>query len=252
MNMVIGEGVIFNRFIDYSFQSKYFIIAGGVNESTINDEAAILEEESSVAAALSDYTDATFLYFSSCSILDPDVQHTQYVRHKLRMEKLIQKTATNYFIFRLPQILGLSDTKKSLVSNFVDAIINHKKFEVWQNAKRNLIDIDDVHEIVSEILRRNIFNNRIVNIASPRQTAVLQLVRDIEDLTGCAANYALVNKGSEYCIDISDIQPILVDLKLDFGKNYVLSSLRKYFQHLICDPNRFPIIVPTHNVVQEI
>lgn len=252
MNMIIGEGVIFNRFIDYSLQSKYFIIAGTVNESTINDEATILEEESSIAAALTDHADSIIVYFSSCSILDPSVQHTQYVIHKLRMEKLIQKSAKHYCIFRLPQILGLSDTKTSLVGSFVNANLNREKIEVWQNAKRNLIDIDDIHEVVSEILRRNILVNKVINIASPQQTDVLQLVSDIEDFTGFAADYILVDKGSQYHIDISDIQPIFVDLKLDFDRNYVPRSLRKYYQHLISDPKRLSIIVPTYNEEQGI
>ena len=83
MNMIIGEGVIFNRFIDYSLQSKYFIIAGTVNESTINDEAKILEEESSIAAALTEHADSTIVYFSSCSILDPDVQPAVVELHEI-------------------------------------------------------------------------------------------------------------------------------------------------------------------------
>jgi polyisoprenyl-phosphate glycosyltransferase len=238
MNMIIGEGVIFNRFIDYSLQSKYFIIAGAVNESTINDEAKIFEEESSIATALTEHADSTIIYFSSCRILDSDVQQTQYVRHKLRMEKLIQRSATHYFIFRLPQVMGLSDAKNGFISYFVNAVVNHEKLEI--------------HEIVNEILRQDILINKIINIASPRQTDILQLVRDIEAFTGCTADCKLVNKGSEYHIDISDIQSILVDLKLDFGKNYLRSSLRKYFQHLISAPKRLSIIVPTYNEEQGI
>jgi glycosyltransferase involved in cell wall biosynthesis len=247
MNMIIGEGVIFNRFIDYSLQSKYFIIAGTVNDPLISDEALILQEEAVIAAALSDHNDLTIIYFSSCSLLDPSVQHTQYVRHKIRMEKLIQKSAPHYYIFRLPEIIGLSETTSNMVGSYVDAIINHQKIEIWQNARRNLIDIDDVHEVVSEILRRKIFHNKIINIASPQQTDLLHLVQDIEDFIGCVANYILVGKGSEYHIDISDIQSILFELKLDFDKNYVSRSLRKYFQHLRSTPKRLSIIVPTYN-----
>lgn len=252
MNMIIGEGIIFNRFIDYSLQSKYFIIAGTINDSLIKDEAIILQEEAVIAAALSDHNDLIILYFSSCSIIDPSVQHTQYVRHKIRMEKLIQKSAPHYYIFRLPQILGLSETTSNLVGSFVNAIINHQKIEIWQNARRNLIDIDDVHEVVSEILRRNILRNKIINIASPQQTDVLRLVQDIEEFTECAADYILVDKGSEYHIDISDIQSILFDLNLNFDQNYVSQSLRKYFQHLKSTPKRLSIIVPTYNEEQGI
>lgn len=252
INMIIGDGIIFNRFIDYSLQSKFFIIAGNVNEFAIGDEKTILEEELSIAAVLSGHADLTIVYFSSCSILDPSVQHTQYVQHKIRMEKLIQESSKHYFIFRLPQILGLSEIKSGLVGRLINAISNHENIEVLQNAKVNLIDIDDVHEVVSEILKRNILINKIINIASPQQTDFLHLVRDIEDFTGCAADHTLVPKGLEYQIDISDIKPIFNDLKLDFGKNYVSRSIRKYFQHLRGAPKRLSIIVPTYNEEQGI
>ena len=66
MAMVIGKGVIANRFVDYSLQSKYLIFAGNVNDSAIKDENTIQEEEVAVRTALSEYLDTTFVYFSSC------------------------------------------------------------------------------------------------------------------------------------------------------------------------------------------
>lgn len=247
MSMVIGNGVIANRFIDYSFQSEYLIFAGNVHDSVIRDENAIQEEEMAVRAALSGHPDATFIYFSSCSIHDPDLGCAPYVQHKLRLEKLIQNSAKRFLIFRLPQVLGLSNAKSSLVNYLVDAIYTQKPFELWQNAQKNLIDIDDVHEIVGEVLKRKTFLNKIINIASTHQTSVLQLVGDIEDFIGLSANYLLVRKGTNYDLDVSEIKPILSDLNIDFGENYVRTALNKYFGHLITSPKHLSVIVPTYN-----
>ena len=115
MDHVTGKGIIASRFIDYSFQSQFLIFAGCINDSTIQDEQVIQAEEASVRIALSSSVDATFIYFSSCSIQDSEVAHTPYVQHKARMEKLIQDSACKYLIIRLPQVLGLTDTKSSLV-----------------------------------------------------------------------------------------------------------------------------------------
>ena len=245
--MVIGKGVIANRFVDYSLQSKYLIFAGNVNDSAIKDENTIQEEEVAVRTALSEYLDTTFVYFSSCSILDPDVRHTPYVQHKVRMEKLIQDSAKSFLIFRLPQVMGLSDTKSSLVNYLVDAISNQKPFELWQNAKKNVIDIDDVHEIISEVLKRNICSNKIINVASTHQITVLELVRHIEDFTGHAANYVLLSRGASFEIDVAEIMPILNDSKVDFGEDYIKTSLNKYFSHLMHHPKLLSVIVPTYN-----
>ena len=247
MSMVIGSGVIANRFIDYSLQSKYLIFAGSVNDSAIQDENIIFEEEIAVLDALSKHSGAIFVYFSSCSTLDPDVAHTPYVQHKVRMEKLIQDSAKKFLIFRLPQILGLSDAKSSLVNYLVDAISNQKPFELWQNVQKNLIDIDDVHEIVGEVLRRQICLNKITNIASTRQTSVLELVRNIESFVGRSANYVLASKGTSYDIDVSEIKLILSELNIDFDRGYISTSLNKYFGYLIAPPKLLSVIVPTYN-----
>lgn len=247
MSMVIGNGVIANRFIDYSLQSKYLVFAGSVNDSAIQNENTIQEEEVAVRDALSKHLDTTFVYFSSCSILDKDVGYTLYVQHKVRMEKLIQDTAKSFLIFRLPQVLGLADAKSSLVNYLVEVISNQKPFELWQNAQKNLIDIDDVYEIVGEVLRRKVCSNKIINVASTHQTSVLHLVRDIEVFIGLSANYVLVNKGTNYDLDVSEIRPILNDLNIDFGEGYIRTALNKYFSHLIQRPKLLSVIVPTYN-----
>lgn len=247
MSMVIGHGVIANRFSDYSLQSRYLIFAGSVNDSAINDVNAINDEESAVRGALLACSDATFVYFSSCSILDSDMSHTPYVQHKVRMENLIRRSGKQFLIIRLPQVLGLSDEKSSLVNFLVDAIVNQNSFELWRNAQKNLIDIDDVHEIVDEILKRKICLNTAINVASARQTSVLDLVNEIEDFIGFSASYVLVEKGNSHILDVSEIQPILSDLKINFDGDYIRLSLNKYFSHLKYPPKLLSIIVPTYN-----
>ena len=234
--MIIGKGVIANRFKDCSLQLKYLIFAGSVNDASIQDKNIIQAEEKAVTDALSEYNDSTFVYFSSCSILDSEAAHTPYVQHKVHMEKLIQSSAKSFLIFRLPQVIGFFDTKSSLVNFLVDAIVNQKKFELWCNAQKNIIDIDDVYEIVVEVLKRRILTKKIVNIASSHQTSVIQLVNEIEKFFGLTANYILVNKGTSYDLDIFPIKPVLSDLHIEFGEAYIQTSLNKYFGHLLIPP----------------
>ena len=247
MSMVIGSGVIANRFIDYSLQPNYLIFAGNVNDSVIQDEQVIQAEEVAVKNALSKPDDAIFIYFSSCSILDSEVADTPYVQHKERMEKLIQDSEKKYMIFRLPQVLGLSDVKSSLINFLVDSIREHRPFDLWQNADKNLIDIDDVHAIVGEILKTKNYLNKVINVANTKKTSVLQLVHDIETFFGTKADYRLSNKGSRINIDVSVILPITANLNIDFGEGYINKSLKKYLGHLIAPQKFLSIIVPTFN-----
>jgi dolichol-phosphate mannosyltransferase len=247
MSMVIGNGVIANRFVDYSLQADYLIFAGSVNDSALKDKNEIEKEEATVKAALADYADTTFVYFSSCSILDQDTKNTPYVQHKVRMERLIQDTSKRHLIIRLPQVMGLDDSRSSLVNYLVNAINNQKPFEVWQLAQKNLIDIDDVHEIVGDLLKSKSHLNKIINVASTKQTSVVQLVQKIENFLGVKANCKVVNKGASFALDISEIIPILKKLKINFGEEYIDASLSKYFSHLQHLPKLISVIVPTYN-----
>lgn len=247
MGMVLGEGLIANRFSDYSLQSKYLIYAGKIHDSTLLDEGRIHEEEAAISTALSANNDKVFVYFSSCSILDENMHSTPYVNHKIRMERLIQKTSKSFLIIRVPQLMGLSDVGSSLVNYLFDSIVNGKPFELWEDAQKNLIDIDDVHEIVGVLLGTNSSFNKVFNIASTHQTSVSAIVREIEAFTGRAGVYTNVSKGSSYKIDIEEIETVLNGLCINFGESYIKNSLNKYFKHFIDRSQLISIIVPTYN-----
>jgi glycosyltransferase involved in cell wall biosynthesis len=247
MNMVIGNGVIANRFINYSAQTGYLIFAGTGDNSVPGDERETEEEEAAIRHALSQSNEATIVYFSTCSILDERTNNTAYVQHKMRMEQLIQDSAKKYLILRLPQILGLSNTKSSLVDFLVDSIHDNKPFDVWQHAEENIIDIDDVHAIVAEILKTKIYLNKVINVANKNKVSILEIIHNIEIFLGKKADYQVVDEGSKIDIDISEIQPITAKLKIDFNENYINNSLKKYFGHLIAPPKLISIIVPTFN-----
>lgn len=147
----------------------------------------------------------------------------------------------------MPQVFGLSNQKSSLVNYLVDSIANKKPFEIWDKSLENVIDIDDVHAISSEILKNKSYLNSTINIANTKQTPVLDLVGAIEKFLGVTANYTLVNKGSKLSPNVSEIEPLLVDLNVRFDENYITSSLEKYFDYLIKGPKLLSIIVPTYN-----
>jgi dolichol-phosphate mannosyltransferase len=245
--MVIGSGVIANRFVDYLLQSEYLIFAGNVNDSSIKEESIFQQEATAVAAALKECQRTTFVYFSSCSILDAELSHSLYVQHKVRMEGLVKELSANYLIVRLPQVMGLNDNKSSLVNYLVDSIGNNKHFELWEKASKNLIDIDDVYEIVCRVLNQKTALNKTINVASTHQTSVSELVREIEKFFGSSAEYTLINKGTNYSIELQEIRDVITDLKIDFGEGYIAKSLSKYFSHLKQTPKLLSVIVPTYN-----
>lgn len=248
--MVIGDSAIANRFASYSLQTKHLIFAGSVHDSSIDDGKKISTEENAIRAALATINNSvTFVYFSSCSIEDVTQGASPYVAHKKRMEQLIQASASSYLIFRLPQVLGLADNEGGLVRRLVNAIARGERFELWQDATRNFIDLDDVYSIAHAILEdsANNNNNRVINIASPCSTTVPQLVGMLESFFGKSGNYELVVRGGGYPLDTSAISDVILRLGIDFGSGYLLRSVGKYYAHLLKPAPLLSVIVPTYN-----
>lgn len=247
MSGIIGHGIIANRFINYALQSRYLIFAGHVHDSTIADVSRIEAEEALLRTAIENGQSEIIIYFSSCSVLDPEQNQSLYAGHKARMEQLLQASSRQFLIFRLPQLFGLCDEKTSLVNFLVDAVLNGKPFDLWQNAQRNFIDIDDVYRIAHEIFSSGNQLNRIINIASPCSTPVADLVALIEKCFDLSAKHHLVNKGSHFVIDTTDIEPVIARLGIDFSSGYLQRCLEKYYRHLSKHPLLLSVIVPTYN-----
>jgi dolichol-phosphate mannosyltransferase len=248
MNNLFGSGAIANRFASYSLQSRYFIFVGNIHDSAATSSDCIAAEEDALKAVLAGLTDTqTLVYFSSCSIDDIMEESSPYVMHKKRAEQLIRASVPNHLIIRLPQVIGLMDTEGGLVNTLVNAFRTGDRFELWERAKRNFIDLDDVYAIVHHILQERDVRNTVINVASPHTTPVTEFVSVLEEHFGAAGNYELIARGSDYDIDVSAIRDDIDQLGIDFGSKYLLQCVRKYFDYLIKSAPLISIIVPTYN-----
>ena len=227
--MVVGNGMIANRFLGYKTNSRFLIFASGVSDSQEKNIDAFERERNLILASIDAHPETTFVYFSTCSIYDPDVADSPYVQHKINMECLIQKKANYYYIFRVSQIVGR--TKNNTLINFIfNKIKEQDFFEVWENCTRNLIDIDDVYQIVHYILKNNILINQVINLANKISIPIKEIVSIVEDCVGLKGRYKCLNKGVAYTsLDISLIENILHEMNIYFNFSYYQDVIYKYY-----------------------
>jgi dolichol-phosphate mannosyltransferase len=247
MNLVIGAGSIADRFCDFSNQEQFVIFAGTIEDSQISDIELINKEEKQIKDALMSFPDAVFVYFSSCSVNDPTLISTRYVQHKMEMESLVRNSRKSFYIFRLPSVVNGSSKENDLVSYFVRSIANQLPFELWSNTTRNIIDIDDVHEIVVYILKNSLFMNSVTEIVSPLEASLRDLVFEIEDVIGKKAIVSEVLKGATYRLDHSKIAEVVEQLGMTFDQGYVHRTVEKHFGFLAGTAKKLSIVVPTYN-----
>lgn len=224
--MLVGHGLIASVFSNYKDDDRVVIFASGVSNSLEIDDKEFVRERKLIEKNLKENSNKLFIYFSSCSLEDSELQNTPYHKHKKYLEQIIKEKTNNYLIFRLPNVIGKGGSKNTIINFLINKIRANQKFELWKNATRNIIDIVDVYKIVSHIIEKRIFNNITINIAYKQNNKLLDIVKAIEKILDKKALYILVNKGINLKIDNSKIQSIMIELGI--VQPTIIDIIKKY------------------------
>jgi nucleoside-diphosphate-sugar epimerase len=228
--MIIGSGLLARTFApEYSHRDDVCIYAAGVSNSNCKDAHEFERERQRLLAALKQAgRDTTFVYFGTCSVADPEACDTPYVQHKLAMEHLVSKHP-RYLILRLPQVAGKTPNPHTLLNYLYARISRSESFNLWRNARRNIIDVDDVFAIARELLNDDKMRNVAVNIANPVSYSMPDIIQAVEYAVGKTAIYEIAERGSGYPINIDVIRPILDRIAVRFDEGYLKRLSRKYY-----------------------
>lgn len=232
---IIGSGFIAKSFLkheEFFNQFGFCVYTAGVSNSLSEDKELFIKDKNRLNE-LSKKIDKnkTILYFSTCSIVDPSRNKNFYVKHKLDVENLIKKNFNKFLIIRLPEVVGKSINNNTLLNFFFDKIKREEKFDLWVDANRSIIDIDDVVKILIDFLTNNkSIVNKTINIANPKMSTAYHAVKILENITQTKAIYNTISKGAKnWNIDTSDINDSIKRCDVNFGENYLESLLKKYF-----------------------
>jgi nucleoside-diphosphate-sugar epimerase len=227
--MVLGNGLVASGFKVYMNDEKCLVFASGVSDSANTDAGVFKREEDLLIKAISEHPEKTFIYFGTCSVYDPSLLSSPYVVHKLAMEAIVKQLHGDYHIFRISNLAGKTNNPHTVLNFFVQHIISGQFFPLWENASRNIIDMDDVTVACHYIIQQRLFKNEVVNVANPFNYPVTQIVQTIEDTLGLKGNYELVDKGSDPLITTHNIQKIFTELNIRFDETYLKRIVKKYF-----------------------
>jgi nucleoside-diphosphate-sugar epimerase len=229
--MIIGSGMLARAFSRDFLQSEdVSIYAAGVSNSSCADVGEFARESKRLEAALQQAMHAeTFVYFGTCSVSDPEILNTPYVQHKLAMEQIVREHRGN-LILRLPQVAGKTPNPYTLLNFLYARISRSESFNLWRHAKRNIIDVDDVVVIAYQLITNNSARNITYNIANLINYPMVEIVSAIESAVGKHAVCEVVEKGSEYLVDISAIVPVLEKVGAKFGNDYLKKVINKYYE----------------------
>ena len=228
--MIVGSGLLAQAFAGaFAQRNDVCIYAAGVSNSACRDASEFAREQQRLSDTLQEahLVDA-FVYFGTCSVADPDAQHTPYVQHKLAMEQLVHAHPQG-LILRLPQVAGKTSNPHTLLNFLYARISRSEKFDLWIRARRNIIDVADGVLIAKQLIADRSVRNIAINVANTASYPMPDIVRAMEYVTGKKAVFDVVDCGSEYPVDTSRIIPILNNLNIGFGNDYLDKVIGKYY-----------------------
>ena len=225
--MVVGRGMIATKFSYYKDENVLFFASGVSNSNEIN-EKAFHKEETLLGNTLQERKTKTFVYFSSCDVENPQLSSKAYYQHKLKMENIVSSSGGNFYIFRLPQVVGHGGNKNTLINFLLDKIKSETSFEIYSGTKKNIIDIDDVYDLTTHIIKHKQYLNSISNIINTKYISVLDLVKIIEKNLDLQAHYTFKNLDTSYYYKASFIEAISKELNILFDESYHQRLISKY------------------------
>lgn len=227
--MVVGKGMVAKGFSSYEKNNDVLIFASGVSNSTNTDLIKFEKEESLLLDSIEKNPEKQFVYFSTCSVYDESLRCSPYVMHKLRMESIIEAAHENFLIFRVSNIAGKTNNPYTVLNYFFTHIMDGSHFDLWENAERNIISMDDLFTMCDRIIKQHIYKNEIVNVANPVSYNVKYIVTEIEKFTGKKGNFTTIQKGDGPKINLSKIQLCMKNLEMHFNDEYLQKILQQYF-----------------------
>jgi nucleoside-diphosphate-sugar epimerase len=229
--MVIGDGMIASAFIRSGAENwRCIIFASGVSNSLETDPEEYIKEEELLLSMKG--SALKLVYFSTVSVFDPSMNRNPYILHKKRLETLIEDNFNNFLIIRLPIVVGKSTNPHTLINFLYNSIISGEKFQVYQNASRYLLDLDDVVKLTKLLIDKSTANLN-VNLVFDDKTSVNEIVQILMKISGKTGNYSLVQKGSDYEIDNSTAKAIIGEEYFQITpEEYNYNLLHKYYGDL--------------------
>lgn len=199
--MILGSGLIARAFHSLRNDDRVILFASGISNSSTVSETSHGRERDLLLQQVG--TAKRLVYFSTCSIFDPTLKGSGYIRHKLYMEELVKTRFKDHMILRLPNVVGPSANPHTLCNHLRDSIHSGRTIGLQVKACRYLIGVDMITAACSLLVTRKNFRAKTVNVCFDHPTPVPAVLMELEHLLCKKAVIDHLDAGSCYEVDNS-------------------------------------------------
>jgi nucleoside-diphosphate-sugar epimerase len=227
--MIIGNGLLAKAFKKEGSFIDAVIVASGISNSAETRVQEFERERRMLSELFEMHAGKTFVYFSSCALIDDRLLSVAYYRHKLEMEKFFKKNV-NHIILRLPQLIGCSPNPYTIINAFRHKIVQGIDVPVQRDAYRYFIDVYDVVSFVMHLNKQSKNNNVTIDFANPFRYSAENILLAVAASMGIySPKYHLVDGGIAYELDLKFMFSFLENTNIyNFGTQYLHAALTKH------------------------
>lgn len=224
--MVIGNGMLAQRFASYRGNDGIVIFASGVTNSKEVSPTEFTREASLLESVIDSNPSKIMVYLSTSAIYDNTTKNSPFVKHKILMENYVKQHVRRFYIFRVSQIIGRANNA-TLINYILNTIDEGSELNIWSNATRNLIALDDVYRLIDAIILDGTLINKVINIANSNNIRMLDLINYVIQVYQKPANIRIIDAGGKFeQINIDLILPFIERLDIKFNEAYYLNAIK--------------------------
>ena len=233
INNIIGDGFIGKSLYKIKkdlIKTNYIIYAAGISHSKTKSKRNLNKELSSFKIFLKNNLSKKVIYISTADVTNSISNKSLYVKNKIKIEKLIKKRLKNYIILRLPQIIGKSKNKNTLVNYFYFNIKNNKPLVLIKNFKRNVLDIADILKLIKIIVYSKKTKNKVIILSNKYSVQPMDIVKIFEKKLNKIVNFKFKKiKKQIWPLYYQKNAHYFRKAKITFDRNYLLKTINKYY-----------------------
>ena len=230
---IIGNGFIgrnVNKLRKYIIKSGYTIYTAGISNSNTNSKKELRKEIRLFKIFSKENNSKKLIFISTADVSNNLKRNNLYIINKVKIENIIKKEFNDYIILRLPQIIGNSKNKKTLINYFYRNIKKNKTIDVLSGVKRNILDIDDVIKVLKIIIFEKKLIKRTITLSNKYFVQPIDIVKIFEKKLNKVAKIRFKRVSKENWNLENDMSKKLFNkAKVKFDKNYLIKKINKYF-----------------------
>ena len=230
---IIGKGFIAKNLLKINSainQNGMIVYAAGISNSQTKSKKQFVKEIKLFKNFTKKNYKSKIMYISTADVSNNLKNRTKYVKNKIKIEKIIKKNFNHFIILRIPQLIGKSSNKNTLINFFYNKIKEKKKIIVFKNVKRNILDIDDVIKMIQVIIMNKKVNKKIITLSNKNFIKPIEIIKILEKRLKKNANYILIKtKKQNWKLNFNQNIVYFKNAKINFSKDYLVKAVKKYY-----------------------